>query len=67
MAFPGDMNSTALLDEFVCDLCGETFDSVTDLNEHKRDYHERPSRVSREENRDTQRDIGEPGLPGAPQ
>ncbi|MFI5200968.1 MAG: C2H2-type zinc finger protein [Candidatus Kapaibacterium sp.] len=54
-------------DEFECDICGETFDSVSDLEEHKRDEHELPSHIRETENWDTQRDIGEAGLPGAPQ
>ncbi|HEY3875862.1 MAG TPA: hypothetical protein VGM92_10320 [Candidatus Kapabacteria bacterium] len=61
------IQNPSLPDEFTCDLCGESFTSVSDLNEHKHDYHERPSRQAQEENRDTQRDIGEPGLPTAPQ
>jgi hypothetical protein len=60
-------NETSLPGEFQCDLCGEYFDSVTDLNKHKEGYHERPSRQRRTENVDVQRDIGAAGLPGAPQ
>ena len=54
-------------DKFKCDLCGETFGSVSDLEEHKRDEHELPSHIRETENWDVQRDIGEAGLPGAPQ
>jgi hypothetical protein len=53
--------------EFQCDLCGEYFDSVTDLNKHKEGYHLRPGHQTRTENLDIQRDIGAAGLPGAPQ
>jgi hypothetical protein len=56
-----------LNDEFVCDLCGESFDSVSDLEEHKRDTHQRPSFRSATENWNVQGDIGAAGLPGAPQ
>ena len=54
-------------DEFVCDMCGEAFDSLSDLEDHKRDEHQLPSHVRPTENWDEQRDIGEAGLPGAPQ
>jgi hypothetical protein len=53
--------------EFECDLCGESFDSISDLEEHKRDEHELPLHSRKTENWDTQRDLGEAGLPGAPQ
>ncbi len=53
--------------DWECDLCGATFDSVNELEDHKRNFHERPSRHAREENRDVQRDIGAAGLPGAPE
>lgn len=53
--------------EFLCDVCGEAFDSVSELQEHKRDEHQLPSHLHQTENWDEQRDIGEAGLPGAPQ
>jgi len=52
---------------FVCDLCGESFDSVSNLEEHKRDTHQRPSLLTETENWNVQGDIGAAGLPGAPQ
>jgi hypothetical protein len=61
------LQETSAPGEFQCDLCGEYFDSVTDLNKHKEGYHERPGRQTRTENLDIQRDIGAAGLPGAPQ
>jgi hypothetical protein len=59
--------NTTMIDEFECDLCSETFDSVSALEEHKQEYHQRPSHQSLTENWDVQRDIGAAGLPGAPQ
>ena len=56
-----------LADEFTCDICGEAFHSLSDLEEHKRGDHQLPSHVRSTENWDEQRDIGAAGLPGAPQ
>ena len=53
--------------EFECDICKAAFDSVSELEEHKRDEHQLPSHIRKTENWDIQRDIGEAGLPGAPQ
>jgi hypothetical protein len=59
--------NTTMIDEFECDLCGESFDSVSDLEDHKRDNHQRPSLRTETENWNVQGDIGAAGLPGAPQ
>ena len=54
-------------EEFICDVCGKAFDSLSELEDHKEGEHQRPSRIQPTENWDEQRDIGEAGLPGAPQ
>jgi len=62
-----EQEKTPAMDEFECDICGATFDSISDLEEHKRDNHQRPSLRTDTENWNSQSDIGAAGLPGAPQ
>ncbi len=50
-------------EEFRCDLCGEEFDSLSELEDHKKSHKRRPLH---EESHDIDRDIGAPGLPTAP-
>jgi hypothetical protein len=50
-------------EEFQCDLCDASFDSISELEEHKAIYHHTSGRPSPTENREYQRDIGAAGLP----
>ena len=52
-------------EEFICDLCGEEFDSISELDKHKR-QHLHPTLTEDENDRDLRRDIGAPGLPTSP-
>jgi hypothetical protein len=49
---------------FVCDVCGDTFDSISALEDHKHD-HLHPLR-SHDDDRYSRGDIGAAGLPTAP-
>lgn len=51
--------------EFICDICGEMFETVSELEEHKLE-HLRPSKNEDEDDRDIRDNIGAAGLPGAP-
>jgi hypothetical protein len=51
--------------KFICDLCGEEFDSLSDLEEHKLN-HLRPAKTEDEDDSDLRQNIGAAGLPGAP-
>jgi hypothetical protein len=51
--------------EFICDICGEQFDTVSELEVHKR-RHSRPGRGLEEEEREIRGDIGAAGLPTSP-
>jgi hypothetical protein len=52
-------------EDFICDLCGKEFNSVSDLDEHKAE-HRRHALAHDEKQRDIRRDIGAAGLPGSP-
>ena len=54
-----------LSEEFACDLCGDKFDSISELAEHKQ-QHMHPTVTEDENDRDLRRDIGAPGLPTSP-
>jgi hypothetical protein len=51
--------------EFTCDLCGEEFDSVTDLEEHKLKHIE-PIHETMSSQGEIRGDIGAAGLPTSP-
>lgn len=51
--------------EFICDICGEEFDTVTELEEHKL-RHGRPALGLADEEREIRGDIGAAGLPTSP-
>jgi hypothetical protein len=52
-------------ERYVCDICGEEFETLSDLEEHKREHlepvHETLARAS-----DIRGDIGAAGLPTSP-
>ncbi len=52
-------------EEFTCDLCGEKFGAVSDLEQHKL-RHGRPSLGLRDEQSAMRGDIGAAGMPGSP-
>ena len=58
-------STTPISEKFTCDLCGEEFDSVTDLEEHKRNHAE-PLRKTTASQREIRGDIGAAGLPTSP-
>jgi hypothetical protein len=51
--------------EFTCDICGEEFDTLSKLEEHKR-RHGRPGLGLADEERRMSGDIGAAGLPTSP-
>jgi hypothetical protein len=61
------MPQISIHDKFQCDLCGESFDTVSELEAHKSEKHHIPSRPTPTENREVQRDIGAAGLPTSPE
>jgi hypothetical protein len=52
-------------EKFICDICGEEYASVTDLEEHKI-RHSQPRRGLEDEEREIRGDIGAAGLPTSP-
>jgi hypothetical protein len=52
-------------EKFTCDICGEEFDTVTKLEEHKV-RHGRPARGLEDEERMLRGDIGAAGMPTSP-
>ena len=50
---------------FICDICGEEFDSLSDIEEHKLN-HLRPAKTEDEDDRDIRQNIGAAGLPTSP-
>ena len=51
--------------DFICDICGEEFDTLSDLEAHKV-RHGRPGRKLEDEEREMRGDIGAAGLPTSP-
>ena len=58
-------NDTSTTDEFTCDICGEKFDSVSELEDHKL-RHGRPGLSLDDEESEIRGDIGAAGLPTSP-
>ena len=52
-------------EEFTCDICGEEFNSVSKLEEHKL-RHSRPGKGLEDEERMMRGDIGAAGMPTSP-
>jgi hypothetical protein len=52
-------------DNFICDLCGEKFDAVSDLEQHKL-RHGRPGRGLTDTQHEIRGDIGAAGMPTSP-
>ncbi|MDP4220795.1 MAG: C2H2-type zinc finger protein [Bacteroidota bacterium] len=52
-------------EEFVCDICGEKFNSISKLEDHKL-RHSRPGLRLDDEERQMRGDIGAAGLPTSP-
>lgn len=58
-------SNTANVEEYKCDLCGETFNTATELEEHKH-RHGRPALGHDDDQREVRGDIGAAGLPTSP-
>ena len=60
---PNSKNSNA--SKHVCDICGEEFDSISELELHRTDHIE-PETSDVEEQQDIRGDIGAAGMPTSP-
>ncbi len=52
-------------EEFTCDMCGEKFETISSLEEHKL-RHGRPGRGLSDTQSEMRGDIGAAGMPGSP-
>jgi hypothetical protein len=53
-------------EDFICDVCGREFGTVSELEDHKESGHLRHAHERDEEQQRIRRDIGAAGLPGSP-
>ena len=56
---------TSRTEEFTCDICGERFNTLSKLSEHKH-RHGRPELGLKDEQKQMRGDIGAAGMPASP-